>query len=68
MGRHVKKDEFKVGLNAKDAAALRKLAAIERDRRQDPEIGASTLLREFAMPLVHARLVELAAPQPAGVQ
>lgn len=65
MGRHRKATYFKVGLNGGDAAALRELARREADDRQDPELGAATLLREYAMPRVHERLAELkAAAQP----
>lgn len=60
MARRVKK-EFKVGLNKPDAAALKELVRRERVIRQLPakELGGATLLREFAIPLVHARLAEL---------
>lgn len=61
MVRHVKKNEFKVGLDALDAAALRELARLERDLRRDPQLGGGTLLREYAMPQVRARLAELKA-------
>ena len=75
MGRHVKK-EFKVGLNRDEAAAVKELARRERELRQDSTVGAGTLLREYAMPGIFARLTELRAqgqqqeqqqPEPAGV-
>lgn len=61
MGRHVKKEEFKVGLDREGARALRDLARRERSLRKDPAVGGGTLLREYAMPLIHARLAELKA-------
>jgi len=61
MARHVKKNEFKVSLDDADAAALRELTRLERDLRRDPELGAATLLREYAMPRVRERLAELKA-------
>lgn len=69
MGRRVKKGVFKVTLNKVDAPALRELADIEQQLQHDSEIGGATLLKQFAMPLVHARLPvareELAARKAA---
>lgn len=71
MGRHVKKNEFKVGLNDREAADLLELVKIEKRLREDEQLGGATLLREHAMPGIRARLAELKAagePQPAGAQ
>lgn len=62
MSKHVKQNFVKVALNKEDAAALRELARREADLRQQPDLGAATLLREYAMPLVHARLAEIQTP------
>lgn len=70
MGRHVKKNEFKVRLSDEQAAVLLELLRLERDERQDADIGGATLLREHAMPGIRARLAALkrAGPrqQPVG--
>ncbi len=68
MARHVKK-EYKVGLNREESAAAKELARRERDLRKDNELGVGTLLREYAMPVVYARLAELRAldPEPVAV-
>jgi len=59
VGRHVKKNEFKVGLNDRDTADLLELVKLERRNREDDQLGGATLLREHAMPGVRARLAEL---------
>lgn len=62
MGRHVKEIQLKVKVSKVEAAALRELAKREAELRKDPEIGASTVLRELGMPYVFARLAELKTP------
>lgn len=59
MSKHRKTDAFKVHLSKLDAVALRDLARREAELRKDPEVGAATILREYAMPRVHDRLAEL---------
>ncbi len=59
MSRHVKEIQVKVKLDKADATALRLLARKEAELRKAPELGAATLLREYAMPVVRARLAEL---------
>lgn len=61
MPRSVKRD-LKIRLRAKDRAVLERAARIESDRR-GAQIGASTLLREIAMP----RVREIAASEEAAV-
>lgn len=68
VSRHRKATYFKVGLNKADAAALRELARRESQNRQDPELGGATLLREYAMPLVHVRLAELRDAEQRGIE
>lgn len=62
MGRHVKEIQLKVKLSKAEAAACRELAKREGDLRKDPDVGASTVLRELGMPRVYERLAELRGP------
>jgi hypothetical protein len=71
MGRHVKQIQVKVKLSKAEAEAVRELAKKEGELRKDAEVGAATILREYAMPLVFERLAELKAQealQPAGAE
>ena len=65
----VKRGAVRVRLTHQETAALKELARRERTIRNDAQVGAGTLLREYAMPRVHERLAELKAQdslQPAG--
>jgi hypothetical protein len=73
MARHVKEAPFKVKLSNDERRDLLKLVALEKDLRQDAQLGGATLLREYAMPRVRERLAELSQTSetdrrhPAGV-
>ena len=58
----VKDHKVQVSLNEQDAADLARLVRLETKLQREKQFEAR-LLREFAMPLVRARLVELAAAE-----
>lgn len=54
-----------VKLTREDRAKIRRATRIERERRRDPDLRDSTLVRELAMPGIE-RILQKAGTEPAS--